>query len=63
MGKKKRWVRLRRALQKLKLIDVPIPKGDGGLMTDDFLNRHNNTFPKDTTLIVKDSTVVIQSKQ
>lgn len=61
---KKKWVRLKRFLQRLKLADPSmIGTGDGGLMTEDFLNRINNPFQKDTTFIVKDSAVVARPKK
>lgn len=62
MGKKKRWVRLRRALQKLKLIDVPMPKGDAGIVSDTLVNVIGGKPPKDTTLIINDSAVVARPK-
>lgn len=60
---KKKWVRLKRFLQRLKLVDPSTIRGDGGLMTEDFLNRPNNPFQKDTTFIVKDSAVVARPKK
>lgn len=54
---KKKWVRLRRFLQKLKIVDPSTIKGDGGLMTDDMLNRHNKP-QTDSTHVIKDTVVV-----
>lgn len=62
MGKKKRWVRLRRALQKLKLIDVPVPKGDGGFISDQVMGVIGGKSQRDSTLIVKDTVVVAYPK-
>ncbi len=58
---KKKWVRLKRFIQKLKIVDPSTIQGDGGLMTDDFLNR-NNTNKTDSTFVVKDSVVVARPK-
>jgi hypothetical protein len=54
---KKKWVRLRRFLQKLKVINPNVGTGDGGLMTDDMLNRHNKP-QTDSTHVIKDTVVV-----
>lgn len=54
---KKGRVRLRRFIQKLKIVDPSTIRGDGGLMTDDMLNRHN-TPQVDSTHVIKDSVVV-----
>lgn len=62
MGKKKRWVRLKRAIQKLKFVNPNIGTGDGGLMTEDFLNRLNNKDKTDSTFVVKDTAVVARPK-
>jgi hypothetical protein len=58
---KKKWVRLKRFIQKLKIVDPNVGTGDGGLMTEDFLNR-NNTNKTDSTFVVKDSVVVAHPK-
>ena len=55
---KRKWVRLKRFIQKLKIVDPSTIQGDGGLMTDDFLNRVNNQNQNDSTFVVKDSVVV-----
>lgn len=62
MGKKKRWVRLKRAIQKLKFVDPNTIRGDGGLMTEDFLNRLNNKDKTDSTFVIKDTAVVARPK-
>lgn len=54
---KKKWVRLNRFIQKLKLVDPNTIRGDGGLMTDKMLNRPTNT-KNDSTFIIKDTVVV-----
>lgn len=54
---KRKWVRLRRFLQRLKEIDPNTIRGDGGLMTDKMLNRPTNA-KNDSTFIIKDTAVV-----
>lgn len=63
MAKKKKWVRLKRLINNLRKHQIEPSRGDGGLMTDDFLNRPNNPFQNDTTFIVKDSAVVARPRQ
>lgn len=62
MGKKKRWVRLKRAIQKLKLINTPPQRGDAGVVSDTIVNVIGGKPPKDTTFIINDSAVVSRPK-
>ena len=62
MGKKKRWVRLKRAIQKLKLIQIEPSRGDGGFISDTTAVIIGNRLPKDTTFIINDSAVVARPK-
>lgn len=58
---KKKWVRLKRFLQRLKLIDVPIPKGDGGAHSDKFIQV---TKPQiDSSFVIKDTAVIAYPKK
>jgi hypothetical protein len=58
MAKKKRWVRLKRAIQKLKLINTPPQKGDGGFVSDKIVDIVGGKHQGDSTFVVKDTVVV-----
>lgn len=55
---KKKWVSLKRFLQRLKEIDPSTIKGDGGLMSNGFLDRIKNKHQNDSTFVIKDTAVV-----
>jgi hypothetical protein len=56
---KKKWVSLKRFLQRLKLVDPnTIGTGDGGLMSNGFLDRIKNKNQNDSTFVIKDTAVV-----
>lgn len=58
---KKKWVRLKRFLQRLKLIDVPIPKGDGGAHSDKGLIVSRPQT--DSAFVIKDTAVIAYPKK
>ena len=61
MGKKKRWVRLKRAIQWLKKVNVEPSRGDGGFITDKTLIV---TKPQiDSSFVIKDTSVIARPKQ
>lgn len=62
MGKKKRWVRLKRAIQKLKLINTPPQRGDGSIVSDKAWDVIGNKTPNDSTFVIKDTAVVARPK-
>lgn len=56
---KKRWVRLRRFLQRLKLVDPnTIGTGDGGIISDKVVETIGSKHQKDSTFVIKDTAVV-----
>lgn len=55
---KKKWVRLNRFIQKLKLIDPNANKGDGGFVSGKIIDMVGNKNPKDSTFVIKDTAVV-----
>lgn len=55
---KKRWVSLKRFLQRLKLVDPNEIKGDGGLMTEKIMDVIGSKHQKDSTFVIKDTAVV-----
>lgn len=59
---KKKWVRLKRFIQKLKIVDPNVGTGDGGLMTDKIMEVIGNKHQTDTTFIIQDTSVVAQPK-
>lgn len=58
MGNKKKWVRLKKVLQRLNLIKIQPSRGDGGFISDTTAVIIRNRFQKDTTFIINDSAVV-----
>jgi hypothetical protein len=46
----------------LKFVNPNVGTGDGGLMTEDFLNRLNNKDKTDSTFVIKDTAVVARPK-
>ena len=56
MGIKKKWVRLKRFIQRLIRVEVPPQQGDGGFISDKTLIV---TKPQiDSTLTIKDTATV-----
>ena len=56
MGIKKKWVRLKRLIQRLIHIEMPPQQGDGGLFSDKFIQV---TKPQiDSTLTIKDTATI-----
>lgn len=62
MGKKKKWIRLRRVINFLKHIKIEPSRGDGGFLSDTTATVIGNRFQNDTTFIVNDSLVVARPK-
>lgn len=54
---KKKWVRLKRFIQKLKIVDIP-QAGDGGFVSDKIIDMVGDKHKGDSTFVVKDSVVV-----
>lgn len=55
---KRKWVRLKRFLQRLKLVDPNTIRGDGGLMTEKIMDVIGSKHQKDSTFVIKDTAVV-----
>lgn len=56
MGIKKKWVRLKRLIQRLIRVEMPPQRGDGGAYTDKYLPIM--THKNDSTLTIKDTATV-----
>ena len=63
MAKKKGWVRLKRAIQRLKLIQIEPTRGDGAIWSDTVAVVIGGKPPKDSTFIINDNAVVAHPKK
>lgn len=63
MGKKNKWVRLKRVINFLKRVQIDNQRGDAGIVSDTITHVIGIQHQKDTTFTINDSAVVARPKQ
>lgn len=58
---KKKWVSLKRFLQRLKVVDPSTIRGDGGAHSDKFIQVTKP--PTDSSFVIKDTAVIAHPKK